>query len=413
MTTYNGARAAVVGGSIGGLTSALLLQRLGFDVQIFERTSTPLENRGGGIVLQPETMRWFDEESEQDVADLSTATTRLRYFDQDNRIVHDEPVHWSYISWGVIYRALLSDFGDQGYHLGQNFVGFDQDADGVDLRFTSGREERADLVVFADGITSTARRRIYPDLQRHYSGYVGWRGTVAETDLSAETVDLVGDSLNYTVGHDTHMVLYPIPGLDGSITPGNRLFNYVWYRNVAEGPELQELCTDMRGIECPVSIHPGQVQQRFVDRLRVEAGEMLAPSFAEAVRATEQPYLQVVFDTRIPNMAHGRAAVLGDAAFAPRPHAAAGSAKAAEDAWALHDHLAASTGDVASALKAWEPERLEAGNQLIDRVDAMGRRSQRDNTWDPADPSLRFGLRTPTAPVSPPEDTRVGHRVDR
>ena len=53
--------------------------------------------------------------------------------------------------------------------------------------------------MFADGITSTARRRIYPDLQRHYSGYVGWRGTVAETDLSAETVDLVKAFESYVV----------------------------------------------------------------------------------------------------------------------------------------------------------------------------------------------------------------------
>ncbi|PRC49593.1 monooxygenase, partial [Mycobacterium sp. ITM-2017-0098] len=57
MQEYGGARAIVVGGSIGGLTSALLLRTLGFDVDVFERTPTPLDNRGGGIVLQPITMK--------------------------------------------------------------------------------------------------------------------------------------------------------------------------------------------------------------------------------------------------------------------------------------------------------------------------------------------------------------------
>ena len=58
-------------------------------------------------------------------------------------------------SWGTFYRALLTDFGTTDYHLGEYAAGFDQDADGVEVRFTTGRRERADLVVFADGITST------------------------------------------------------------------------------------------------------------------------------------------------------------------------------------------------------------------------------------------------------------------
>jgi 2,6-dihydroxypyridine 3-monooxygenase len=47
------------------------------------------------------------------------------------------------------------------------------------------------------------------------------------------------------------------------------------------------------------------------------------------------------------------------------------------------------------ALKRWEPEQLELGNRLIDRVSAMGTRSQFDNTWIPGDPDLRFGLYGP------------------
>ena len=51
----------MIGGSIGGLTTALLLRRLGFDVEVFERTPANLDGRGGGIVLQPDTLRWFTE----------------------------------------------------------------------------------------------------------------------------------------------------------------------------------------------------------------------------------------------------------------------------------------------------------------------------------------------------------------
>jgi 2,6-dihydroxypyridine 3-monooxygenase len=51
MIDYTGASAIVVGGSIGGLTTALLLRDLGFRVDVYERTSTALDGRGSGIVL--------------------------------------------------------------------------------------------------------------------------------------------------------------------------------------------------------------------------------------------------------------------------------------------------------------------------------------------------------------------------
>jgi 2,6-dihydroxypyridine 3-monooxygenase len=391
---YAGSRAIVVGGSIGGLTSALLLRKLGFDVDVFERTPTNLEHRGGGIVLQPITMQWFDRHSARQIEELSTKSTRLRYLGRANEVLHDEPKEWRYTSWDTVYRALLSDFGDAHYHLGEFCSGFSQDAEQVELRFATDRVEHADLVVFADGITSTARRRLFPTLDREYSGYVGWRGTLREDLARDETRALLADALTYSVAPSTHAIMYTIPGMNGELEVGKRLLNYVWYRNVADGPELHELTTDVRGFEAPVSLHPGTVQQRYVDEMKEAALAQLAPAVAEVIVASEEPYLQVVLDTRIPGMAEGRIAVIGDAAFAARPHAAAGSAKAAADAWALYEHLGAH-GGITEALKMWEPGQLELGNRLVDRVSAMGARSQFTNTWIPGDPDLRFGLYGP------------------
>lgn len=395
MQSYAGSRAIVVGGSIGGLTTALLLRKLGFVVDVFERTPTNLEHRGGGIVLQPIMMKWFDGHSAHQIEELSTKSSRLRYLGRNNEVLHDEPAQWRYTSWDTVYRALLRDFGAEHYHLGEFFAGFSQDAERVELRFASGRRESADLVVFADGISSTARRRLFPDLARQYSGYVGWRGTVREDLVSDETRAILADALTYSLGPNTQAVMYTIPGMDGELEVGRRLLNYVWYRNVADGPELHELTTDVRGFEAPVSLHPGAVQQRYIDELKAAAVTDLAPAVAEVVVGTEEPYLQVVFDTRIPAMADGRIAIIGDAAFAARPHAAAGSAKAASDAWALYEHLGAHGDGIAEALKLWEPGQLELGNRLVDRVSAMGARSQFTNSWVPGDPDLRFGLHGP------------------
>ncbi|MET8354446.1 FAD-dependent monooxygenase [Micromonospora sp. NPDC005206] len=388
-------RAVVVGGSFAGLTAALLLREQGFEVDVFERTPTYLDGRGGGIVLQPDTVRWIVERPHGfGVDDISIGSSVTRYLGVGNKIVHEEPAAWRFSSWTTMYRVLLDDFGTDHYHLGEYAVGVSQDDDGVNIRFTSGRTESAELVVFADGISSIGRRRLQPQFQPRYSGYIGWRGTVPERTVSVETADLIHKATTYAVIDASHICMYPIPDSNGSLSRGDRQLNYVWYRNVPEGPELDEMVTDQRGFTAPVSVHPGQVQQRYVDRMRSDALELLPPAAAELVTRTAQPYIQIVLDIAVRKMAFGRVALIGDAAFAARPHAAAGTAKAAADAWALADALSAEP-DIPRALAGWEPARLALGNNLLSRVAEMGARSQFTNTWDPADPALHFGLYGP------------------
>ncbi|MET0475947.1 MAG: FAD-dependent monooxygenase [Mycobacterium sp.] len=398
MTDYTGASAIVIGGSIGGLTTALLLQDLGFTVDVYERTATALDSRGSGIVLQPDTVRWFTERSTQNLADLSTSTSYVQYLDRTGDLVYREECTWTYTSWGTFYRALLADFnssaGAEHYHYGEYACGFDQLDGQGSVRFVSGRVESADLVVFADGVTSVARERFDADAGLHYSGYVGWRGTIPLRDLDATTRDVLHDAITYDVIPNSHITMYPIPGENG-LSLDDRLMNYVWYRNVSAGPDLTEMCIDKRGIPGSVSVHPGQVQDRYVTQMKRDAVELLAPAVAEAVTATEKPYLQVISDARSSRMAIGRIALIGDAACAARPHAAAGTAKAAADGWALAAALAEAGGDIPAALTKWEPAQLHLSDSLLRRVVAMGERSQFTNTWTPGDPDLRFGLYGP------------------
>lgn len=394
MKEYSTASAIVVGGSIGGLTTALLLRDMGFRVEVYERTPAPLDGRGSGIVLQPDTVRWFTERSSQNIADLQTSTSYIQYLQRDGGVVHREAATWTYTSWGTFYRALLADFGTENYHYGEYACGFSQDADRATVRFVSGTAASADLVVFADGISSAARESFDPDATLAYAGYIGWRGTVARSALSAQTRDILDDAITYDVIPHSHITMYPIPGEEG-LGDAHRLMNYVWYRNVSAGPELTEMLIDKRGFRGSVSVHPGQVQDRYVAEMRQKAADVFAPAVAEVVHATQNPYLQVLSDVRSTRMALGRVALIGDAACASRPHAAAGTAKAAADGWALAAALRDAGGDIASALTKWEPAQLQLSDTLLRRVVDMGARSQFHNTWVPGDPNLRFGLYGP------------------
>ena len=226
MSDYSTATAIVVGGSIGGLTAALLLRDLGFNVDVYERTPTPLEGRGSGIVLQPDTVRWFVERSTQDLADLRTSTSYVQYLDRDGDIVQSDKTTWTYTSWGTFYRALLADVGTDHYHYGEYACGFSQDHDVVTVRFVSGATASADLVVFADGIRSVVRERFDPNATFSYAGYIGWRGTLPLSGLSAHTRDTLQDAVTYNVIPNSHILMYPIPGEEDP-GPQHRLMNYV------------------------------------------------------------------------------------------------------------------------------------------------------------------------------------------
>ncbi|MDI3339247.1 MAG: FAD binding domain-containing protein [Sphaerobacter sp.] len=384
-------RVVVVGGSLGGLTAALWLQDAGCDVEVFERVRTPLEDRGAGLVLHPATVRYLRARQGLDIEQLGAAANWIRYLGRDGRIAHQEPCRYRFTAYNVLYRALLRAIDPARYHLGEECTGFAQEGDAVVVSFASGRRERCDLLVCADGINSLGRRTLLPTVQPRYAGYVAWRGTVAEQELPPEVFATLHEAISYAVMPDSHILAYPIPDADGAVAPGHRLTNWLWYRNVPAGAALDDLLTTRTGERFGTSVPPGQVQERYLQQLRADARQ-LPPVFATLVARTASPFLQLIADVESPRMVFGRVCLIGDAAFTVRPHAAAGTAKAAEDGWTLAEAIRAHGGDVEAALAAWEPGQLALGRQLVARARAAGERLQHGR-WEVGTP-LPFGLYT-------------------
>ena len=309
-------------------------------------------------------------------------------------LVFEEPRRYRYSAWHSVYRALLGCFGRRRYHLGKEMAGFQRQGEQVQVRFADGSSAAYELLVCADGIASNARAVLQPQARPAYAGYVAWRGTVDEGRLSRAVRDLLADSICYQVAPDSHILLYPIPALDGSVVPGRRLANFVWYRNYA-GDELDDLMTDRNGVRRDLTLPPGAAREAHLREVRAVAAAQLAPQFAEVVQRTKLPFVQVIFDIEVDQMAFGRVCLIGDAAFALRPHAAAGTAKAAADAWALAEALAATQGDIRVALPRWERQQLAVGRAVLERTRRNGNKSQFQGAWRPGDPELVFGLYEP------------------
>ena len=385
---------AVVGGSLGGLTTALLLRDAGCQVRVYERSPVALEARGAGIVALKQTLRYLVERMGVAPQEISTQTHRVRFLERDGSTAYAETRSYRFSAWNTIYRVLRDAFPDECYERGRELTAFNSGERHVALSFANGDVGEADLLVCADGISSASRQFLFPEVAPTYAGYVGWRGTVREDHLSAKTYEALHDAITYQVMPHSHILVYPIPGLDGAVEPGRRLVNMVWYRNVAE-PDLAEFLTDSGGVRRAISLPPNSVRADQVDEMRRFAADHLAPPIAEMVASVPEPFVQAVYDIEVPAMASGRACLVGDAAFAVRPHAGAGTAKAAEDGWTLTEELIRADGDVTVALPRWEQRQLALGASLLARTRAIGDGSQCRGDFRPGDPMLVFGLYGP------------------
>ncbi len=383
-------RVVVMGGSLGGLTAALTLRDAGCEVTVYERSPVPLASQGAGIVLNPATVRYFSTRPGFDLNPLSIAPRWVRYLDDDGETAHQLPCPYRFSSYDALYRGLLDCFEGGRYQLGTVVLGFEQDSAGVNVQLADDQSVRCDLLVCADGIRSTGRRLLLPGVALAYAGYIAWRGTVSAAELNPQAYAGLYQAITYHIRPNSHLLVYPIPVVDPASGTTQPHLNWLWYRNVSPGPALDDLMTDHDGDIRDISLPPGTVQARHLVQMRADAAG-LPPPLAEIIRATAQPFLQAIVDLEPPRMAFGRICLIGDSAFVARPHGAAGTAKAAEDAWTLSTAMREAAGDGVAALRRWEPGQLHLGQRLVARTREAGRRVQFEGTWRVGDP-LPFGL---------------------
>lgn len=347
---------------MGGLFTGVLLSRLGWDVTIYERSTGGLSGRGAGLVAQPEVMHILAEIGADAVARTGVVAHERITFDRAGNIIHRMATPQSQISWDLLYEAFHAQLPDKRYLLGHEAAEVWQEEDKAFVRFHGGKEDSADLVIGADGISSEIRSFVAHDTAPKYAGYAAFRGLAPETELPRQSAEILSGRFSF-YNHPGGQVLgYLVAGSDGSIHAPDRRYNWVWHHPLSEA-ELREALTDVAGQEREYSLPPGSLSKTTIARLHADARELLPPVFGNVVLKEQRPFIQGIFDYETPTMRKGNVILLGDAAFVVRPHTAMGVSKAAGDALTLRDCLQQHSG-LEQALHAYASIRETEGRQI-------------------------------------------------
>ena len=355
-------RAVVIGGSMSGLFAAAFLRKIGWQVDVFERSPVELVGRGAGITTHPELIEAL-ELSGAGMRDLGIMVERRLVIDRKGRVIADKPFPQMQTSWDRLQRLLRDLLPAENYHLGCNFERAEQDGSEVVAHFTGGRRERAALLIGGDGVRSGVRAQVAPQVQPIYAGYYIWRGAPNEIDLAPETLAGIFPHYTFFLPERQQVIGYPIAGFDGDLRPGRRRYNFIWYR-VGDAATLREMCVDENGHQHEYSVPPPLVRKELIARLHAEARQELPPAFLDALLKIERPFFTPIYDFSAPQLVFGRIVLVGDAGSSARPHMGFGVSKAAGDARALAEALA-ERDDIDRALAQYQALRAPIGDRIM------------------------------------------------
>ena len=118
---------------------------------------------------------------------------------------------------------------------------------------------------------------------------------------------------------------YLMPGEHGSLDPGSRLVNWVWYTDCpADSSRYAENLTDISGHQHRNFVPLGKMRPSVWEAQLQLASTSLSAPMLEVVRKTTNPAISVIHDYASPRAVFmdGRVLLVGDALALFRPHAA-------------------------------------------------------------------------------------------
>jgi salicylate hydroxylase len=354
----------VAGAGIGGLTASLALARQGFRVVVLEKAER-LEEAGAGLQLSPNASRVLVDLglaprlAARAVTPEAISLMSARRGGEVARLPLGEAATLrAGAPYWVAHRADLqaalqaevNDNPDIELRLGCQFEDAVAHARGLTVVQRSGMTRQEGLalaLVGADGIWSTVRHHLFPEVQPQFSGLIAWRGTLDATQLPRE---YTSRRVQLWMGPNAHLVAYPISGARQlnvvAVVPGT--WNRPGWSAPGEANEIKNVFATSRW-PGPARMMIGAVDdwRKWALFTVPEGGEWTA----------------------------GAIALLGDAAHAMLPFAAQGAGMAIEDAAVLAKCLGGGVGESVAAIPAALKRYARLRRSRVARVQRTARRN--------------------------------------
>ena len=200
---------AIAGAGIGGLTTALCLHEMGFQVKVFEAVGT-IRPLGVGINLMPHASEVLHRLGLAEVLQAVAVRTRcIEYRTKYGHLIQSDPrnvaagfsapqysIHRGDLQM-ILLDAARERLGAQTVEAGKSVAGFSQTSSGVTVQFDDGGTYVCDLLIGADGLHSNVRRQLHP-----HEGPINYEGTMMFR--GALEMDPIGDGRTMVIAgnHD-------------------------------------------------------------------------------------------------------------------------------------------------------------------------------------------------------------------
>src|ERR1700720_4214859 len=104
-------KVVVVGGSLGGLFNGIALRSIGCEVEVFEKSSGLMRDRGAGIVFQQEVAEFLTRYEVAPLESVVAPAPPRRYLEADGSVTQEGSMPQAMTSWDMLYRKLRVSFG--------------------------------------------------------------------------------------------------------------------------------------------------------------------------------------------------------------------------------------------------------------------------------------------------------------
>ncbi|MCG1020974.1 FAD-dependent monooxygenase [Sutcliffiella horikoshii] len=350
--------ALIIGGGLAGLSAALALQHLGWNVSVYEKANE-LKELGAGIVLSANAIKALEKLGvAEQVRKIGSPVKKAEIRTWDGKLLVNVPVHKQAKLYGtysyLIYRPdlqsiLYEKLKQETVIFGKKLIRIEQDAAKITAIFEDGEEAEGDLLIGADGVHSEVRKSIIGSTPSRYSGFTAIRG-ISNFDDDRFPVELGGGFEAWGPGKRFGF----------SHLGSGRIF---WFS----------------------AINTPQGTMITIEDRKKAALETFKSSFEpiEAViESTNESdiLLHEIFDrSPLKYWSKGRATLIGDAAHPMLPNLGQGGAQALEDALVLSRSLEKYPNNVQQAFIMYEKIRIPRTTQVVRGSRAMARLMQLEN----------------------------------